>query len=141
MRLDGIDGRRDAECRCVCNVRILFCACALVGADLPAIARSNYDGTGAASEFDRVASRPDGMQELLSMGWALKMNNLKIAASEAAPRLVHQALQIIGVLGYRNDSPFSVGRHYRDALSASLMISNERLAAKNASMLLVVKDQ
>jgi acyl-CoA dehydrogenase len=95
---------------------------------------------GAASEFDRVASQPNGMQELLSMGWALKMNNLKIAASEAAPRLVHQALQIIGVMGYRNDSPFSVGRHYRDALSASLMISNERLAAKNASMLLVVKD-
>ena len=74
------------------------------------------------------------------MGWALKMNNLKMSASEAAPRLVHHALQIIGVLGYKNDSPFSVGRHYRDALSAALMISNERLTAKNASMLLVLKD-
>jgi acyl-CoA dehydrogenase len=94
----------------------------------------------AATEFDQAAARPDGMQDLLSMAWALKMNNLKVVASEFAPRLVHQALQIIGVMGYKNDSPFSVGRHYRDALSASLMISNERLVAKNASMLLVLKD-
>jgi len=43
-------------------------------------------------------------------------------------------------MGYKNDSPFSVGRHYRDALSASLMISNERMIAKNASMLLVLKE-
>ncbi|RQP26173.1 acyl-CoA dehydrogenase family protein [Piscinibacter terrae] len=94
----------------------------------------------AAAEFDQTAVRPEGMQELLSMAWALKLINLKVSASEAAPRLVHMALQIIGVMGYKNDSPFSVGRHYRDALSASLMISNERLMAKSASMLLVLKD-
>ena len=74
------------------------------------------------------------------MGWALKMNHLKMQASEAAPRIVHQALQVIGVMGYKNDSEFSVGRHYRDTLSAALMISNERLAVKAASMLLVLKD-
>jgi acyl-CoA dehydrogenase len=94
----------------------------------------------AAAEFDAVSGRADGMQELLSMSWALKLINVKVSSSEAAPRIVHQALQIIGVLGYKNDSPFSVGRHYRDALSASLMISNERLTAKSASMLLVLKD-
>ena len=76
----------------------------------------------------------------MAMSWALKMNSQKIAASEAAPRIVHQALQVIGVMGYKNDSPFSVGRLYRDSLSAALMISNERLAAKSASMLLVLKD-
>jgi len=53
---------------------------------------------------------------------------------------VHQALQITGVSGYRNDSPFSVGRHYRDVLSASLMISNDRIAEQSASMLLVLKN-
>ena len=95
---------------------------------------------GMAAEFDLAATRPEGMHELLSMGWALKLNNLKVSMSDAAPKLVHHALQIIGVMGYKNDSPFSVGRHYRDALSASLMISNERLTAKNASMLLVLKD-
>jgi acyl-CoA dehydrogenase len=92
-----------------------------------------------ATEFDAVEAR-SAREELATMGWALKMNHLKVQASEAAPRIVHQALQIIGVMGYRNDSPFSVGRHYRDSLSAALMISNERLAAKSASMLLVVKD-
>lgn len=97
--------------------------------------------SAAATEFDQINTRTNGMQELLSMGWALKMNNLKVDASEAAPKLVHHAMQIIGVMGYKNDSPFSVGRHYRDALSAALMISNERLIAKNASMLLVIKDK
>jgi len=93
-----------------------------------------------ASEFDDITTRPDGMQQLLSIGWALKMNNLKINASEAAPQIVHKALQIAGIVAYKNDTKFSLGRHYRDVLSASLMISNERIAAKSASMLLVLKD-
>jgi acyl-CoA dehydrogenase len=96
--------------------------------------------TGNASAFDALGDGAAGREALMAMGWALKMNHLKVQASEAAPRIVHQALQVIGVMGYRNDSRFSVGRHYRDSLSAALMISNERLAAKSASMLLVVKD-
>ena len=93
-----------------------------------------------ADEFDALEAKPEGRQELLGMQWALKMNNLKIGASEAAPPLVHSALQIVGILAYKNDSPFSLGRHYRDVLSASLMISNDRIAAKSASMLMVLKD-
>jgi acyl-CoA dehydrogenase len=93
-----------------------------------------------ATEFDAMNQRPGGAEELLSIGWALKMNHLKVSASIMAPQIVHQALQIVGVMGYKNDSPFSVGRHYRDALSASLMVSNERIASKSASMLLVFKD-
>jgi acyl-CoA dehydrogenase len=93
-----------------------------------------------ATEFDELNARPAGMQELLSIGWALKMNNLKINASESAPQIVHKALQITGILGYKNDTKFSLGRHYRDALSAALMISNDRIASKSASMLLVFKD-
>jgi acyl-CoA dehydrogenase len=94
----------------------------------------------AAQAFDAVASGPEQQEELLSIGWALRLNNLKISCSEAAPQIVHRALQIVGILGYKNDSPFSLGRQYRDALSASLMISNDRIAAKSASMLLVFKD-
>jgi acyl-CoA dehydrogenase len=93
-----------------------------------------------AIEFDDLPPGDSGMQELLSIGWALKMNNLKINASESAPQIVHQALQIVGILGYKNDSDFSLGRHYRDVLSAALMISNDRIASKSASMLLVLKD-
>jgi acyl-CoA dehydrogenase len=94
----------------------------------------------AAQAFDAVATDANAREELSSIGWALRLNNLKIACSEAAPQIVHRALQIVGILGYKNDSPFSLGRQYRDALSASLMISNDRITAKSASMLLVFKD-
>jgi acyl-CoA dehydrogenase len=102
-------------------------------------ARHNW--MALAADFDDVANRPDGMQELLSIGWGLKMNNLKVNVSDMAPQIVHHALQIVGLAGYKNDSKFSVGRHYRDTLSAALMISNERIASKSASMLLVFKDE
>jgi acyl-CoA dehydrogenase len=93
-----------------------------------------------ATEFDSISATSNGFKDLLQIGWALKLNNLKINASETAPQIVHQALQITGILGYKNDSKFSLGRHYRDTLSAALMISNDRIAAKSASMLLVLKD-
>lgn len=100
--------------------------------------RNNW--SSLAAEFDAMNAQPNGMEELLSMSWALKMNNLKIGSSETAPQIVHQALQIAGVMAYKNDSKFSIGRHYRDSLSGALMISNERIASKSASMLLVLKD-
>src|SRR5262249_19221548 len=90
-----------------------------------------------ALEFDSIAD----MEQLLTVGWALKLNNLKVTCSEAGPSIIHDALQIIGINGYKNDSKYSVGRHYRDALSGALMISNDRVFAKNASMLLVYKDE
>ena len=99
-----------------------------------------HNWTALADEFDAIDARPGGRQELLAMGWALKMNHLKISASEATPKAVHSALQIIGILAYKNDGPYSLGRHYRDALSGALMISNDRIAAKSASMLMVLKD-
>ncbi|OOG53692.1 acyl-CoA dehydrogenase family protein [Rhodanobacter sp. C03] len=102
--------------------------------------RNNWEA--CAIEFDEMTASDDqaARETLGTMGWALKMNQLKMACSEVAPRLCHEALQIIGIMGYKNDSPFSVGRHYRDVLSAALMVSNERIAAKSASMLLVFKD-
>jgi len=97
--------------------------------------RHNWEA--CAMELDELG---DSRGELEGMGWALKLNQLKMSASELAPKLVHEALQIVGIMAYKNDSKFSVGRHYRDVLSASLMVSNERIAGKSASMLLVFKD-
>jgi acyl-CoA dehydrogenase len=91
-------------------------------------------------ELDELQAE-DARAELDAMGWALKLNQLKVSASEMAPKLVHEALQIVGIMAYKNDSKFSVGRHYRDVLSAALMVSNERIAGKSASMLLVFKDE
>jgi acyl-CoA dehydrogenase len=93
----------------------------------------------AAQTFDAIPAAAQA-EELTSVGWALRLNNLKISCSEAAPDIVHRALQIVGILGYKNDSPFSLSRQYRDALSGSIMISNDRIAAKSAAMLLVFKD-
>jgi acyl-CoA dehydrogenase len=92
---------------------------------------------GLAAEFDALAS-PDALE---TMAWALRFNNLKVAASEAAPQIVHKALQITGIQGYKNHGPYSVGRHLRDTLSAALMIGNDRIAAKSASMLLLLKEE
>ncbi len=96
---------------------------------------------GQASEFDEIMARPTGMEDLLTIGWALKMNNIKVSSSEMAPQIVHDALQIIGIAAYKNDSKLSVGRQYRDSLSAALMISNDRIFGKTASLLLVYKDE
>ena len=68
------------------------------------------------------------------------MNNLKISASRLAPEIVGGALGVCGIAAYRNDSPYSVGRHLRDAYSAALMIGNDRIFSANAAMLLVHKD-
>jgi acyl-CoA dehydrogenase len=97
--------------------------------------RHNWEG--CARDFDDLG---DDRGPLDGMGWALKMNQLKMSCSEMAPKIVHEALQIIGIMAYKNDSKFSIGRHYRDVLSAALMVSNERIAGKSASMLLVFKD-
>ena len=110
---------------------------AALHADLQAM-RNNWQS--AAADFDRLVDEGGDPSQLAGMSWKLKMNNLKIACSEVAPRIVHGALQVIGVAAYRNDGPLSLGREYRDALSGSLMISNARINAASASMLLVTKE-
>jgi acyl-CoA dehydrogenase len=77
---------------------------------------------------------------LSTIGYGVRINNLKIAASEAAVELCQGALRVCGFLGYKNHGPYSVGRHLRDAHSAALMIANDRLHATNAAMLLVHRD-
>lgn len=93
-----------------------------------------------AAEFDEINTLPDAKEKLQDLGWALKMNNLKISTSDQAPQIVHKTLQILGLQGYKNDSKYSLSREYRDALSGSLMISNDRVASKSASLLMIYKD-
>lgn len=72
-----------------------------------------------------------------SMAFAVAMNAVKVEASRRAVAIVHEALTIIGIQGYKNDNPFSVGRQLRDILSAPLMIANDRILANTATMLLM----
>jgi acyl-CoA dehydrogenase len=77
---------------------------------------------------------------LSEMASILRFNNLKIAASEQAPRVCQGALGVCGIVGFKNDTPFSVGRHLRDTMSACLMVANERIHQTNASLLLIAKE-
>ncbi|MCC8933951.1 acyl-CoA dehydrogenase family protein [Rhizobium sp. 'Codium 1'] len=98
--------------------------------------RSNIQA-GLAS-YEQALKDPD---RLSSMGFAVTMNNVKIASSEMILPVINQALRICGIMGYKNGTPYSLGRHLRDAHSAELMISNDRILGNTATMLLVHKQE
>lgn len=115
---------------------------AKLSAELQA-ARLHWEGI--AREFDELERQAAGdvvaaRQALTGMQWRLKFNHLKTTMSDLAPQLVHQALQIVGIAGYKNDGPLSLGRQYRDALSGALMINNDRIRSGSAALLTVYKD-
>lgn len=91
---------------------------------------------GASAEYDSIRD-VSKRGELSTLGYAVRINNLKLVASEAAVSISGKALEICGVAGYKNGSRFSVGRNIRDALSAPLMVSNDRIHAANAHLLLI----
>ncbi len=93
----------------------------------------------ALREFTEASDSP-GRERLSMMSTILRFNNLKIAASEQAPRVCQGAMSVCGIVGYKNDTPFSIGRHLRDTMSASLMVANERIHQTNATLLLIAKD-
>jgi acyl-CoA dehydrogenase len=87
-----------------------------------------------------AASDEPSCERLSTLAAVLRFNNLKLAASEQAPRICAGVLEVIGIAGYKNDSPFSVGRHLRDSLSARLMVANERIHSIDAGLLMIAKD-
>jgi acyl-CoA dehydrogenase len=89
---------------------------------------------------DFVDADASDRESLSTMASILRFNNLKIAASEQAPRVCQGAMTVCGIVGFKNDTPFSVGRHLRDTMSASLMVANDRIHQTNASLLLIAKD-
>lgn len=88
-------------------------------------------------EYERIMDDPEALS---AMGFSLRINNLKIASARLVVKIVAEAMQVIGINGYRRDSAYGVERHLRDAYGAGLMISNDRIYAANAAMLMVAKD-
>jgi len=88
---------------------------------------------------DFLADSEGNRERLSTMAAILRFNNLKLAASEQTPRVCQGVLEVIGIMAYKNDSPFSVGRQLRDSLSARLMVANERIHAVDAGLLLIAK--
>lgn len=82
-----------------------------------------------------------GSPELLtSLSFATAMGTLKVTTSELVREVVEAAIRTCGLAGYRNDTPYSLGRHLRDAHSAALMIGNDRIMSHIATQLLVQRD-
>jgi acyl-CoA dehydrogenase len=77
--------------------------------------------------------------QLSSMAFSIVMNNVKLASSETILTIINQAMIVCGIMGYKNGTPYSLGRHLRDAHSAQLMISNDRILGNTSTMLLVQK--
>ena len=90
---------------------------------------------------NQVSGSGAGFWTLTSIGFALQLNALKVSSSRLAVEIATDALRICGIEGYRNDSPHSITRHLRDAHSAALMISNERILAGSGPMHLHYKDE
>lgn len=93
----------------------------------------------ARDRWLREAAEP-GRPALQTMNASLRHNVLKTSVSRSVADICQGALEVCGIAGYRNDSPFAVGRLLRDSLSASLMVSNDRLHETNAALLMVVKE-
>jgi acyl-CoA dehydrogenase len=93
----------------------------------------------ALADYRAWDATPD-RERLSTMASILRFNNLKLAASEHAPRICADVLEVVGIMAYKNDSKYGVGRHLRDALSARLMVANERIHAIDAGLLLIAKE-
>lgn len=104
---------------------------AAAAAELAALKTIVRDGI---ARFETARHDEDAIN---SMAFAVAMNAVKVEASRRAVAIVQEALTIIGIQGYKNDNPFSVGRQLRDILSAPLMIANDRILANTATMLLM----
>jgi acyl-CoA dehydrogenase len=84
-----------------------------------------------------TADQPEALNRF---GFAVRTNNLKTASSQRVVDVVGRAMLICGIAGYRNDSPYSLARHLRDAYGAALMVNNDRILKLNATMLLAHRE-
>lgn len=86
-----------------------------------------------ASNLDFYAAHEYDERALVSLDFQSAINLLKVQVSDLAVETVLHAMRACGLSGYRNDGDFSIGRHLRDALSAPLMINNDRILANIAT--------
>jgi len=85
------------------------------------------------ASLDTYAANEHDERALSSLDFQSSINLLKVEASELAVATVMSSMRACGLSGYRNDGDFSVGRHLRDALSAPLMINNDRILTNIAT--------
>lgn len=89
-----------------------------------------------AADFEAVKDT----EQLETLGFSSRVDNIKLTASTLVIDVVMSALQICGLGGYKNNTPTSMGRLVRDAVAAPLMVSNDRALFAMAQSLLVRKE-
>ena len=89
------------------------------------------------SSIERFDEADVDGDRLSSIGFGIGMNALKVSSSTLVVDIVRECMLICGLASYRLDSPYSLGRHLRDAMGAALMVNNDRIMANNAQLLLV----
>jgi acyl-CoA dehydrogenase len=91
---------------------------------------------GSISRYENA-----GPDDLASPSFAVAMNTLKVSASGLVVDVVGRALLITGISGYREDTPYRLGRQLRDAYGAALMVNNDRIVTNTAQLLLVARGE
>jgi acyl-CoA dehydrogenase len=90
-----------------------------------------------AAGREAFAQRERDERELSSLEFQSPITLLKVQASELAVNTVMHAVRTCGLAGYRDDGEFSMGRFLRDALSAPIMINNDRILTNAAASALM----
>lgn len=91
----------------------------------------------ATHELEDLTDRIGGADVLSSPAFAIRSNNVKLTTTELVSDICRHCLLACGIQAYSNDSACTLARHLRDALGAALMISNDRIAASNAALMLL----
>jgi acyl-CoA dehydrogenase len=92
----------------------------------------------ALRQYEAALAVPD---LLSSLPFAVAMNNLKVSSARLVAKTVGEAMMVCGIEGYRNDSPYSLGRHLRDAHSAALMVNDDRILSNTANLLPALREE
>ena len=93
---------------------------------------------GSLGHYEAALGSED---DIAAPSFAVAMNNLKTGSSQMAVQVINQCLLVCGLAGYRNDSPYSLGRHLRDAHSAALMVNNDRILANTGNLLMALREE
>jgi acyl-CoA dehydrogenase len=93
---------------------------------------------GSLRQYEAALGSED---EIAAPAFAVAMNNLKTGTSQMAVQVINQCLLVCGLAGYRNDGPYSLGRHLRDAHSAALMVNNDRILANTGNLLMALREE
>lgn len=86
-----------------------------------------------AAALDRFEGGEADPAQLEAFGTSTAFAMLKVEVSELAVATVNSALRATGLAGYRDDGPFTMGRHLRDILSSPIMIHNDRIVQNVAT--------